>query len=136
MKARRAKDDGRLALVAAVGKYLAAHEPDKASHPALFEREDCTLMAWYRCFYAPRAGGAHDSHHRTSGIAGHTRRRRYVAARGARSAGFTLMSMGLRCSAVSRAYFLLCVAAATANKHRHWYSMARSQITSDRSGLA
>jgi len=31
-------------------------------------------------------------------------------------------------SAVSRAYFLLCVAAATADKHRRWYSMARSQI--------
>jgi 'Cold-shock' DNA-binding domain len=26
-------------------------------HPALLEREDCTLMTWYRCFYAPRAEG-------------------------------------------------------------------------------
>ena len=40
----------RQALVTAVGKYLAAHDPDKASHPALLEREDCTLVAWYRCF--------------------------------------------------------------------------------------
>ena len=38
----------RQALVAAVGKYLAAHEPGKASHPALLEREDRTLVAWYR----------------------------------------------------------------------------------------
>jgi len=38
------------------------------------------------------------------------------------------VKMGLRCSAVSRAYFLLCVAAATASKHRPWYFMARSQI--------
>jgi len=27
-------------------------------------------VAWYRCIYAPRTGGAHDSHHRTAGIAG------------------------------------------------------------------
>jgi hypothetical protein len=27
-------------------------------------------MAWYRSLYAPRAGGAYDSHHRTAGIAG------------------------------------------------------------------
>ena len=38
-------------------------------------------MAWYRYFYAPHAGGAYDSHHRTAGIAGRTRRRgRRVAA--------------------------------------------------------
>jgi hypothetical protein len=30
--------------------------------------------------------------------------------------------------AASRSYFLPCVAAATANKHCYWYSMARSQI--------
>jgi hypothetical protein len=41
---------------------------------------------------------------------------------------YPLMTMRLRCSAVSRAYFLLCVAAATANKHRRWYSIAPSQI--------
>jgi hypothetical protein len=41
-------------------------------------------MAWYRFPYAPRAGGAYDSHHRTAGIAGRTRRRGgSVAARGA-----------------------------------------------------
>ena len=37
------------------------------------------------CPYAPRTGGAYDSHHRTAGIAGCTRRRgRCLAARGAR----------------------------------------------------
>src|SRR5262249_27085313 len=51
------------------------------------EREDCTLEAWYRSLYAPRAGGAYDSHHRTAGIAGRTRRRSgRIAARGARAA--------------------------------------------------
>ena len=30
---------------------------------------------WYRSFYAPRTGGAYDSHHRTAGIAGCNRRR-------------------------------------------------------------
>ena len=40
--------------------------------------------------YAPRTGGADDSHHRTAGIAGRTRRRGGgVAARGARTAGRT-----------------------------------------------
>ena len=47
----------RQALVAAVGKYLAAHDPDKASHPALLEREDCTLVAWYRCLRTSRGRG-------------------------------------------------------------------------------
>src|SRR5215475_6417306 len=46
-------------------------------------REDVTLVAWYRSLHAPRTGGAYDSHHRTAGIAGCTRRRRGVAARGA-----------------------------------------------------
>jgi putative ABC transport system substrate-binding protein len=32
-------------------------------------------VAWYRCFYAPRTGGAYDSHHRTAGVAGGPRRR-------------------------------------------------------------
>src|SRR5262245_50050390 len=51
---------------------------------ALLEREDCTLVACYRSLYAPRTGGAYDSHHRTAGIAGCTRRRGGgVAARGA-----------------------------------------------------
>src|SRR5215471_13596742 len=38
-------------------------------------REDRALVACYRCLYAPRTGGAHDSHHRTAGVAGCTRRR-------------------------------------------------------------
>src|SRR5262249_22719437 len=56
--------------------------------PALLEREDCTLVTWYRSLDAPRTGGAYDSHHRTTGVAGRTRRRGgSVAARGARAAG-------------------------------------------------
>ena len=52
-------------------------------HPALLERQDCTLVAWYPFLYAPRAGGAYDSHHRTAGIAGRIwRRGSRVAARG------------------------------------------------------
>ena len=39
-------------------------------HPALLERKDGTLGTWYCWLYAPRAGGAYDSHHRTAGIAG------------------------------------------------------------------
>ena len=38
----------RQALVTAVGKYLAAHDPDKASHPA-----------WYRIVRHPRHGEGH-----------------------------------------------------------------------------
>src|SRR6516225_3056920 len=54
---------------------------------ALPEREDYTLVAWYRSLYAPPAGGAYDSHHRTAGIACRTRRRGgRVAARGTRAA--------------------------------------------------
>src|SRR5262245_53924353 len=50
-------------------------------------REDCTLVAWYRSLYAPRTGGAYDSHYRTARIAGCTRRRGSgVAARGAGAA--------------------------------------------------
>src|SRR5262249_34256126 len=49
--------------------------------------KDSTLVAWYPFLYAPRAGGAYDSHHRTAGIAGRTRRRGgRLAARGARAA--------------------------------------------------
>src|SRR6516165_8494439 len=50
------------------------------------DREDCTPMAWYSCLYAPRTEGAYDSHHRTAGIAGRTRRSGRVAARGTRAA--------------------------------------------------
>src|SRR5262245_45455159 len=28
-----------------------------SQHSALLEREDCTLVAWYRSLYAPRTGG-------------------------------------------------------------------------------
>ena len=42
---------------------LSAFDPDIAteveatSNPALLEREDCTLLAWYRSFTHPRTGG-------------------------------------------------------------------------------
>ena len=55
--------------------HLSAGFRDACGIPALLEREDCTLAAWYRSIYAPRTGGAYDSHHRTAGIAGRTRRR-------------------------------------------------------------
>src|SRR5262249_39215634 len=48
---------------------------ERRQHPLLLERKDGTLAAWYRWLYAPRAGGAYDSHHRTAGIAGRTWRR-------------------------------------------------------------
>src|SRR5262249_31794052 len=64
-----------------------ATEVEATSNPAHLEREDCTLVTWYRSLYAPRTGGAYDSHHRTAGVAGCTRRRGGgVAARGARAA--------------------------------------------------
>src|SRR5215472_6465163 len=45
---------------------------------------DSTLAACYRALYAPRTGGAYDSHHRMEGIAGRARRRGGgTAARGA-----------------------------------------------------
>src|SRR5262249_17201309 len=48
---------------------------------------DSTLVGWYLSLYAPRTGGAYDSHHRTAGIAGCTRRRGSgVAVWGARAA--------------------------------------------------
>src|SRR5262249_35266389 len=40
--------------------------------------KDSTLVTWYPCVYAPRTGGAYDSHHRTAGIAGRTRRRGFL----------------------------------------------------------
>src|SRR5262249_15643746 len=68
-----------------------SHHRDRSGsnqHPAHVELQDCTLAAWYRSLYAPRTGGAHDSHHRTAGIAGRTRRGSgRVAARGAGAAG-------------------------------------------------
>src|SRR5215831_18570522 len=51
--------------------------------PCFLEREDCTPIACYRSIDAPRTGGAYDSHLRTAGIVGRTRRRgSSVAARG------------------------------------------------------
>src|SRR5262245_8784799 len=56
---------------------------------------DSTLVAWYRSIYAPRMGGAYESHHRTAEIAGHARRRCGVAARGARAAAGDAGAAGL-----------------------------------------
>src|SRR5262249_28642235 len=49
---------------------------------------DSTLVPWYGSIYAPRTGGAYDSHHRTAGIVGRApgRRCRRLAARGTRAA--------------------------------------------------
>src|SRR5262249_33987639 len=48
---------------------------------------DSTPRAWYRSVYAPRTGGAYDSHHRTAGIAGRIwPRGGRAAARGVRAA--------------------------------------------------
>src|SRR5262249_51793876 len=59
----------------------------KRPHLALLEREDSALVACYHSTYAPRTGGAYDSHHRTAGVAGCTRWScGRVAARGARAA--------------------------------------------------
>ena len=56
--------------------------------------KDSTLVAWYRSIYAPRTGGAYDSHHRTAGVAGRPRRRGgRVAACGERAAGSPVMSV-------------------------------------------
>src|SRR5262249_32045016 len=65
-----------------------AHDRGESNqHPAFLERQDCTPMACYPSLYAPRTGGAYDSHHRAAGIAGRTRRHGgCVAARGARAA--------------------------------------------------
>src|SRR5262249_35115830 len=64
--------------------YVPGARPARAGCRAV---RDSTLVAWYRSIYAPRTGGAHDSHHRTAGIAGRTRRRGGgVAARGKRVA--------------------------------------------------
>ena len=58
-----------------------------ATEKQKFAVRDSTLVAWYRSVYAPRAGGAYDSHPRTAGIAGCTRRRGGgKAAGGARAA--------------------------------------------------
>src|SRR5262245_65957415 len=51
-----------------------ATEVEATSILPLLEREDYTPMACYRSLYAPRTGGAYDSHHRTAGIDGRTRR--------------------------------------------------------------
>src|SRR5580704_15537827 len=54
---------------------------DLVRSPALHARAVVSFLC------APHAGGAYDSHHRTAGIAGRTRRHGGVAARGARAAG-------------------------------------------------
>jgi len=76
-------------------------------HPALLERQDCAVAACYRSTYAPRTAGAYDSHHRTAGIAGRTRRRGGGVAGGGTRAqqpamplvGFFLAARQRRCTA-------------------------------------
>src|SRR6516162_8078475 len=75
---------------------------------ALPEREDYTLVAWYCSLYAPRTGGAYDSHHRTAGIAGGTRRRGCgVAVRGARATDGKGLAHRLALRSVKRQLFPL-----------------------------
>src|SRR5262249_35721252 len=65
------------------GHMLTTRKPNTTMGPVM---RDSTLVAWYPSLYAPRTGGAYDSHHRTAGIAGRTRRRcGGVADRGARA---------------------------------------------------
>jgi hypothetical protein len=69
---------------------------------------DSTLVTWYRCLYAPRAGGAYDSHHRTAGIAGRPRRRgRRVAARGVAQQSAMPVIGFLRSTSIERATSLV-----------------------------
>src|SRR5262249_33102721 len=71
-------------------RYLPSRLKAPAMRPSRPAATSSTsLVAWYRSVYAPRTGGAYDSHHRTTGIAGCTRRRGgRVAARGARAASW------------------------------------------------
>jgi hypothetical protein len=56
-------------------------------HRLFLREKDSTLVTWYPSLYAPRTGGAYDSHHRTAKIVGRARRRGGgVAACGARAA--------------------------------------------------
>src|SRR5262249_24916691 len=84
----RARSSGQKSKSRGPGNAVAAY-----ARRALCPRPGCRAvrtarsMAWYLCLYALRAGGAYDSHHRTAGIAGCTRRRGGgLAARGARAA--------------------------------------------------
>ena len=47
--------------------FVPGMHPVRAGWPRCW---DSTLVAWYPSVYAPRTGGAYDSHHRTAGIAG------------------------------------------------------------------
>jgi len=58
-----------------VGAEATSDRGGSNQYSALLERQDCTLVAWYRSLCAPRTGGAYDSHHRTAGIAGRIWRR-------------------------------------------------------------
>src|SRR5262245_15826791 len=81
------------------------------------DREDCTPMAWYPSLYAPRTGGAYDSHHRTAGIAGRTRRR-----------GSNLAACGARAEAGDaggRVFFVV-----------HRFPMRATSLLASRQGLA
>src|SRR5262249_59628752 len=63
---------------------LKSRRPASAGYRAV---RDSMLAAWYPSLYAPRTGGAYDSHHRTARIAGCVRQRGSgVAARGGRAA--------------------------------------------------
>src|SRR5262245_16687644 len=56
----------REAVMAGVRAELAAGIAVEATSILASYREDCTPMACYRSLYAPRTGGAYDSHHWTA----------------------------------------------------------------------
>src|SRR5262249_5559092 len=63
-------------------------EVEATSIPHSFNVKTARSRRGIVLFYAPRTGGAHDSHHRTAGVAGRTRRRgSRVATGGACAAG-------------------------------------------------
>ena len=85
--ARRRGGGVRQELAAGVVQFKPTTEVEATSILPSLKRQDYSVAAWYPSLYAPRTGGAYDSHHRTAGILGGTRRRgSRVATRGAREA--------------------------------------------------
>src|SRR5262249_36495220 len=80
--ARRRGGGVRQGLAAGVVQFKPTTEVEATSILPSLKRQDYSVAAWYPSVYAPRTGGAYDSHHRTAGVAGRTRRRGRVATRG------------------------------------------------------
>jgi hypothetical protein len=123
-----------------VYEYTALRAPENKSLEIKTPRprrvlRDSTLAAWYRSPYAPRTGGAYDSHHRTAGIAGRTRRGGSgVAARGARAAagaaGYRMAARGTTRTAtvtLSRNYIHRNMARRTRIEYSATHMMSEAQ---------